>query len=189
MITWVLWILHQFFVFPYWNQSMVRFPWTLAVRNSGDLQRRRLQLRKGRTDRKTLPPCPSGLSVAGSGCHFVHNSLETTKKTHWSQTQNMPTKRMSLIYSVYYQELKKKKGRKIEWLHCTKEACVPETQRGEQHWMDAPCRLPPHTEKQICIDTQYFLLLWKLLGSASMPGPLWLAYCVIEESKKRESSK
>lgn len=34
-------------------------------------------------------------------------------------------------------------------LHCRKEAFASETQRGEQHWMATPCRVPPHTEANL----------------------------------------
>lgn len=63
---------------------MVRFPWTLAVKNSGDPQRGRLQLRKGRADHTALRPrfaviCPRQLLFVSCTIHLkaIKNILKS----------------------------------------------------------------------------------------------------------------
>lgn len=180
-------------LFFYWSQKMVRFPRTLAVKNSGVPQRRRLQLRKGRTDHTILLPCPWLLSATGSCCEFCAQfTWRLQKNTLKSDTEHVNEENeFDLLLRISLGV--KKKGRKIEWFqrdshpHFT-AGRKPDPQRPREEssprWI-LPHRVPPHTEKQICIDIQHFLLLKTAVKMCFYTRLIVVDLPVIQESEKR----
>lgn len=93
MNTRVPWILNWYFF-------SARFPWTLAVENSRDPQRDRLQLRKGRTDHTALRPCFAVICPRQLLFVLCIIHLKTIKKTHWSQTHEKVRQTMSDLLHI-----------------------------------------------------------------------------------------
>lgn len=96
---------------------MVRFPWTLAVENSGDPQRNKLELRRGRTDHTALRSSALLLSVTGSCCMFHAQFIWRLQRTHWSHAWEGKAEHINREneFDLLHISLEVKKGKKIEW--------------------------------------------------------------------------
>lgn len=144
---------------------MVRFPWTLAVRNSGDHQRADCSL--GGEGLAILYYsvlcCYLGQAAA---LNFVHSSFEDYKK-HPEVRQRAHPSREGVWSTAYLTRSGGKTGRKIEWLQRDSHSTLvqegslalrdPERKASSTRWILAHS-LPLHTEKQTCMAIQHCLL-------------------------------